>query len=221
MCSKLYPQLSVTEIPPDLLSELRATPLPQGWCTDEKARLLAGLVLGSSPACVVEIGVFGGSSLVPLALALRKQGRGVVYGIDPWRREAALEGANDPANDAWWAAVDLEGAHRGAVEALWSRGLQTHAVLIRSGSETAAALFPAIDLLHLDGNHSELASTRDVTLYLPRVRPDGLIVADDVNWPTTAQALRLLADHCSVVGDLVTHDVAGTCTGHCRVFRKL
>ncbi|MBI2809024.1 MAG: hypothetical protein HYX68_28910 [Planctomycetes bacterium] len=46
----------------------------EGWCTPEKAQMLAALIIDALPALCVEIGVHGGKSLIPQAMALRQTG---------------------------------------------------------------------------------------------------------------------------------------------------
>ena len=48
----------------------------EGWCTDNKASILIDLILESKPTIIVEIGVFGGKSLVPMAFALKENNWG-------------------------------------------------------------------------------------------------------------------------------------------------
>src|SRR5271155_2865720 len=43
----------------------------EGWCSDLKATTLVDLVLKVRPQVIVEIGVWGGKSLVPMACALK------------------------------------------------------------------------------------------------------------------------------------------------------
>lgn len=196
-------------------------PSLQGWCTPEKATAMADLILAERPRVVVEIGVFGGASLIAQAMALRHVGHGHIYGIDPWLKEANLEGTNDPANDEWWAALDIEAIHRGCAAAIHQHHLDPWCTLIRNRSENVKDLFPivgfapsAIDILHLDGNHSAEASTRDVVNYLPRLKPGGYLWFDDVNWATTAPARELVECECKVVKDITTEGQ------HCRLYRK-
>jgi hypothetical protein len=56
--------------------------------------------------------------------------------------------------------------------------------LVQSTSESAA-LIEDIELLHIDGNHSETTSLIDVTKWVPQVKKGGIIIFDDVNWVTT------------------------------------
>lgn len=187
----------------------------EGWATADKACAMAELILTSKPQVVVEIGVFGGRSLIPQAMALRENNSGMVYGIDAWKKDVAIEGVNDQANDDWWAKLDLEGIHRSCVEHIWRNGLDTWCCLIRSPSQNCKHLWQHIDILHIDGNHSEVSSVRDVENYLPLVKPGGYVWFDDVNWATTQRALAMVKEQgedCGTIGK-------GTGT-ECTLFRK-
>jgi predicted O-methyltransferase YrrM len=51
-------------------------------------------------------------------------------------------------------------------------------------------------LLHIDGNHSEEASTSDVDLFMPLVKPGGVVFMDDLNWDSTKRAQEKMLDFC-------------------------
>jgi hypothetical protein len=78
-------------------------PKLMGWCSPVKAATLASAVLALRPAVVVEVGVFGGSSFIPLALALKEIGQGIAYGIDPWSAPASADGQLNPADLEYWS----------------------------------------------------------------------------------------------------------------------
>lgn len=179
----------------------------EGWCTLEKASAMAELILTEHPSRVVEIGVFGGRSLIPQAMALRENGTGIIVGIDPWRHVHAVEGNLSDADKKWWTNnVDLEGIHRGCMKALWDNGLDDFCIILRAASQHCPMLFGGgIDILHIDGTHSEEASIRDVNLYLPQVGRGGYVWFDDVDWTTTAKAVGVLDAACDRV------DTVGSC----------
>lgn len=186
-------------------------PRLEGWATVEKAVAMADLIVSSKPKVIVEIGVFGGRSLIPQALALRELGSGHIYGIDPWRLAPVLEGNLNEADAKWWSRnVDLHEIHKGFMEALWREALDPWVTILRCTAEQALPLLPEIDILHIDGNHSELASCRDVEQFLPKVPAGGLIWFDDIDWETTRQAVLLLSTACERVQDV----------GTCALFRK-
>lgn len=186
-------------------STLHAIEKLEGWCSAEKARAMMELVGRVAPAICVEIGVFGGRSLVAMGDACRQVGRGHVYGIDPWTATAALETVAEEANRKWWADLDYEETYLGCMAGIGRLGLDPWITVLRTTSARAARLFSAIDILHIDGNHSEDVSTRDVDTYLPLVRPGGHVWFDDMDWPTTRNAQTVLLSQCDEV------DVVGNC----------
>src|SRR4051812_47320274 len=76
----------------------------EGWCTVDKAKTLAASVLAIRPGTVVQIGVWAGRSLIPMALACQSVHKGIVIGIDPWSPDASAEGQIGE-NLAWWKDV--------------------------------------------------------------------------------------------------------------------
>lgn len=191
-------------------------PKMEGWATTEKALSMAELILEVRPSVVVELGVFAGRSLIPQALALKEEKEpfmsGLIYGVDPWHVQAALEGDIGEANAEWWrTAPNLDLMHQLCVNEIWKHGLDHHAILIRGRAHEVWTLFRSgIDILHFDQNHSEFASMRDIQLYYPLVRPGGYIWFDDTDWATTQKALNLLSERAISVKDV----------GTCRLFRK-
>jgi len=77
----------------------------EGWCSYQKAAILIDFILKIKPQVILEIGVFGGKSLVPMAIAVKENGSGKVYGIDPWDCGASVEGMDKP-NKEWWGSLD-------------------------------------------------------------------------------------------------------------------
>lgn len=181
--------------PPHVLEKIRKiVPSLPGWLTPERGCELADAIFESRPRICVELGVFGGRSLVAQAIALKAAGYGgVVAGIDPWRVEDALEGENED-NKAWWAKQDLNTIHNNVVNVVYGLELQAQAVVVRSASQHAAPLFGEIDMLFVDANHSEVASMRDVETWVPKVKKGGYVFADDANWPSTQAAYKRLQE---------------------------
>ncbi len=164
---------------------LQERPKLEGWCSDVKGPQLASHIVDLKAACVVEIGVFGGSSLVPMAMALRAMNRGgKIYGIDPWSTEAALEDMKEQASRDWWGKLDLAGVKAKCEASIARLGLTPFVELIQDRNENVLHRFPdeSIDLFHLDGNHSEIPAMRDIVNWLPKVKPSGVIVLDDIGW---------------------------------------
>ncbi len=175
----------------------------EGWCDIEKAADLACWVYRSKPAIAVELGVFGGKSLIPIACALRYIAKtlfnksGVVYGVDPWKVAAAIEGENGKDNDDWWLnKVNLHEIHRLCMEAIWKNSLDDYVGVFRTTGELAASMFRdgSVGFLHQDSNHSELVSCRQVKLWAPKLTPKAHWVLDDIDWPSQGAAIKLIEE---------------------------
>jgi predicted O-methyltransferase YrrM len=176
----------------------------EGWCSDLKATTLVDLVLKVKPNIIVEIGVWGGKSLVPMACALQANGKGTIFGIDPWDSNASIEETLEEANKTFWSYANHDTIFRGLVHKIDQFALHDHVILIKNTSEDAA-LIPGIDILHIDGNHSEKTSYGDVCKWVPLMNSGGWIIFDDMTWTekginTTARAVEWLDQHCIKIG---------------------
>jgi predicted O-methyltransferase YrrM len=167
----------------------------EGWCSNYKASTLIDLIWLIKAETVVEIGVFGGKSLVPMAFALKATGQGMVYGIDPWSKEASIAHM-DEANQEYWGNLDHNAIYHDLKQKASLFKLDEHITLIPCTSEAADPI-EEIDLLHIDGNHSEECSFADVLKWVPLVRSGGIIVFDDVTWGTMSKAPKWLDEHCT------------------------
>jgi predicted O-methyltransferase YrrM len=205
----------------DLYDDIERTRPIHGWCSREKARCMADLIVKERPSVVVEIGVWGGASLLPQALACEYIEHGHVWGVDPWDPRESVRDMQDPKNIEWWGGVDHEERFRELTAALLELRLTPYCTLVRATSARAQGLFEAIDVLHIDGNHTEQTSTSDVFLYLPKVRSGGHIFFDDVDWtegmqPTTRRALDHVEERCDRL-----REIAGTDgRKNCALYRK-
>lgn len=166
----------------------------QGWCSEYKASTLMDLVCLMHPQTIVEIGVFGGKSLVPMAYALKALGTGgVIYGIDPWSSFASAEG-QEGSNQDYWANLDHDSILSELQNKIAIFNLTNQIKLIRATSEDASPI-EGIDILHIDGNHSNDASYYDICKWGPLVRKGGMIIFDDITWSTIDKALTFLNEN--------------------------
>lgn len=176
-----------------------------GWCTKQKASMLIDIILASKPKTVVEIGVWGGKSLIPMASIL-KYINGKIYGIDPWESAASVQGIMHEGSRAFWTFVDHEDVMRKLIQYIEDFRLTEQVELIRATS-LDAPIIENIDILHIDGNHSDETSYIDVTKWVPHVRKGGWIIFDDMNWTeqgmaTTRRAVEYLNTHCHKLAEI-------------------
>jgi len=188
-------------------------PVVAGWCSDAKRSYLVDWINLHHPKLIVELGVYGGSSLLPMALAAKEYG-GKVIGVDPWSTPACLEGMESPENKEWWAKhSQLQSVRREFFVQV--RRLLLHQTIqaYELTSDKAAPYFApdSIDLLSIDGNHGPPA-VQDGILYLPKLRSGALIACDDTDWEEGGvQYVRQMIDYLLTNGCTFLDNVDG-CT---------
>jgi predicted O-methyltransferase YrrM len=150
-----------------------------GWSSPEKGCVLAALILAMRPKVCVEIGVFAGRSLIPMAMAI-KHGEipGKVIGIDPYSAEASAKGEQGE-NEKWWGQLDHKAIHDKFQNFVQRFDLAQQVQLLRQTSDAVTPM--PCDLIHIDGNHSDQA-VRDAERFGPTVRLGGIVVCDDLMW---------------------------------------
>jgi len=179
------PSMSPVDIK-SLVSEFEvAMKDPAGWCSLEKATILASIVLSLRPKIVVELGVWMGGSALPMAIALRRLGAGQLLAVDAWSTEASIAGQDEPAHATWWGTTMGDVGHQHAFETFLQR-LRTHGIppdrcVVRRQRTDVAEVPAVIDVLHHDANHGPQA-VDDVDRWASAVRVGGMLVIDDLDW---------------------------------------
>jgi len=190
-------------------------PSIHGWCSREKALNFIDLVLEVRPDVCVDIGTFAGSSVLPVALTLKFLDHGMVIAIDPWDKIETLR-YMDPVEESphmdWWGKVPFPSIYASYLNMVNKYDLGNYCKTIRATSEKAAPEVGDIDILYLDGNHSEVVSVKDVKLYLPKVRSGGYIWLNDSTWTSLQSSIELLQESCDVIR-LIDN-------GNCILFKK-
>ena len=161
-----------------------------GWCTPEKASRMARLAIQAGaeqpdPLLFVEIGVFGGKSLAPLALTAKHVlGRGHADGIDPYDAHASCEGTHSIENIEWWSKVDYPTILRGAREGIARLGLNEIVTLKMARSQDVVSTYEdkSIAILSQDSNHATELNFYEVMTWAPKIRPGGYWIFDDIHW---------------------------------------
>lgn len=154
-----------------------------------KCFLMAYLVRLFNLKNYVEIGVYRGKSLFPVAVAI-KENKGMAYGIDPYLADEAkefdLENELKEVVNSFIDSLDFEQIYNDVILGREELGLSKYVEIVRKTSERASNYFVSknisIDMLHIDGNHDTRQVELDVINYLPLVKDGGIIVFDDINW---------------------------------------
>lgn len=136
----------------------------------DSAFLLYGLVKAAKPQAVVEIGSARGRSTCFMGMALKENGSGKLYAIDP-HMPTAWNDTN---------SIESYDILKSNVRAL---GLEDIVEILRDTSSAVASGWNRkIDLLFIDGDHSYEGAKRDWEMFSPFVTPFGSIVFHDTLW---------------------------------------
>ena len=177
-------------------------PLMEGWLTKDKGKVLYELVLTYRPSICVEVGTFGGMSEIAIAMALKDNRNGIIFGIDPWKIGPCLEGTNDPANNDWWKGVPWGKIIREYYDKLQEYDILEHTCHLRKHDSDCVEYFKdeSINLIHLDSNHSEEVATSTVHRWWKKMAPSCVVVVDDTDWAGQAKSIDVLRDYgCTLI----------------------
>ncbi len=134
------------------------------------------------PDVCVEIGSARGKSACFIGLALRENGLGRLYAIDPH------------CPTAWNDTASVE-TYETMRRNLRQLGLEPYVEIIRSRSDAATREWSEpIDLLFIDGDHSYEAVRQDWLAFSPFVRPFGVVLFHDTLWDLRPDPARHRAD---------------------------
>ena len=128
------------------------------------------LVALLKPRLLVELGVDRGESYFAFCQAAAENETGTrAFGVDAWRGDQHAGGYDETT----FAQVS---AHNQA-------NYNAFSTLLRSSFDDVLDKFDpeSIDVLHIDGLHTEDAIRHDVAGWLPKLRPGGLLLLHDVN----------------------------------------
>jgi hypothetical protein len=128
------------------------------------------LVATLKPAVLAELGVDRGESYFAFCQAAAENRTGTrCFGIDTWRGDQHAGGYDETTFDQ---VSEHNRAH-----------YDSFSTLVRSDFDAALSLFgsDSIDVLHLDGLHTEAAVRHDVDSWMPKLRPGGMLLLHDVD----------------------------------------
>jgi predicted O-methyltransferase YrrM len=136
----------------------------------DSSYLLYGLIRSMKPEVCVEIGSARGRSACFIGMALKENGRGKLFAIDPHRQTSW----NDfQSNDTF----DIINHNLAALH------VTSEVEIVRMTSEEAAKVWSRqIDMIFIDGDHSYEGIKRDWELFLPYLTTFGIAILHDTMW---------------------------------------
>tara|TARA_R100000935_G_scaffold1517_1_gene4868 strand:+ start:49746 stop:50480 length:735 start_codon:yes stop_codon:yes gene_type:complete len=169
-----------------------------GGCSIEKALSMALLIKEFNLQNTVDIGVYRGRSLFPQAIAHKLYSNGIVYGVDPYSKEAANQidfPEKQKQLDNFVTNTNFQELYIN-VSKIIDKNYKDNCILIREKSADGAVEFKnnkkKLDMVHIDGNHDTKFVMEDVKNYLPLLSERSFIILDDISWKSVSPALKLL-----------------------------
>lgn len=140
------------------------------WPWEGHKRFAYDLIRSTQPKRVVELGTHKGTSFFSFCQAIKDAKLNTeIFAIDTWKGDAQ-------------AGFYEEDVFDGVKEILKEYYSNVHAKLVRKTFNDACAEFEdsSIDILHIDGFHTYDAVKNDFERWLPKVKPDGIILFHDI-----------------------------------------
>ena len=158
-----------------------------GWCSLDKAGCIIDYIddlmikKPNKKLTCVEVGVFAGKSVMPVAMELKRHRRGRIIAIDPWTNDDATKDYNG-INKDFWSNIDLNHVRHIFLSYVSNLSLDGY-VEVRQETSDDTEVIRDIDYLYIDGQHTNQA-IKDINKFASEVSQDGYCIIDDVDWIT-------------------------------------
>jgi len=151
----------------------------RGWHHPRQAALSKRLTKHIKNGLIVEIGVFGGVSLLNIAEQCMTNGTRMV-GIDPWELTVPNDGHGKKLSNYRFMKGNLVDARNNLIK-ICKELKYDHISLIKDFSHLAVGTFEdaTIDLLYIDGEHTYNAVKMDLELWFSKMKQNSVIWGDD------------------------------------------
>lgn len=129
------------------------------------------------PIKYLEIGVFKGDNIVDMSKSYCKHPESIMHCVDPW-----IDYAEYPEYKGKIQKIYDVFVENMTKEQLWDK-----VVVHRNFSHNVVPTFENdfFDIAFIDGNHETEFVYKDGVMTFPKVKPGGVIIFDDYNWPQT------------------------------------
>jgi tRNA G46 methylase TrmB len=150
---------------------------------------------------IVEIGVYNGCFLLPITYLNNNK---KTYGIDPY--SAYIQ--KDINNLSLKKLADSISGSQAILDSIYSRLLNNikqfnlNVEMYRDYAENVYNNFldNSIDILRIDGNHDTDYVMKDLSLYINKLKINGIVLMDDTDWDSVNSAMNaFLSIHTNVI----------------------
>ncbi len=146
-----------------------------GWMMDDELAWLASQA--RSCQIIIEVGCWLGRS----TLALADNTTGTVYAVDHWRGTPG-----DVGQAKLLARLGIDGLYQRFLSQMNGRIEAGRVSPLRMNAAAAAGMFApgSVDLVFLDATHLKPDVLRDIDMFLPLVKPGGILCGHDYACPS-------------------------------------
>lgn len=171
-----------------------------------KTFLISYLIQDQALKHFVEIGIYRGRSLFPLAYSIFLNG-GQSVGVDPYKigdaREKDVEKELGEQIDTFLDGLDFNNIYRDILEYREQCGYGESIEIVRQNSNDYFSSLskdnPRFDIAHIDGNHDTRFVHQDYTNCYATMADGGFIVFDDIDWKSVRVVYDEAKKFCPVV----------------------
>jgi predicted O-methyltransferase YrrM len=163
----------------------------RGWHSAEESKLYNKFISGLKNGIIVEVGVFGGASLLGVISSCQKT-NSHIYGIDPWEKIEIANGVPMPKDKKEIYRDSIKDIRLNLEKIIKAENYSNNVTLIRDFSRNAVKKFKnkSVDIVFIDGDHAYNSVYEDLGLWLPKVKPGGIVWGDDFCWGSVKMAVK-------------------------------
>jgi predicted O-methyltransferase YrrM len=165
-----------------------------GWHSGDESRFYNNLIKNLKNGTIIEIGVYGGASLLGVADTLKKT-NSHLYEIDPWEKVVNANGTpmSNEQRDIHRNKLKKLRLHLDSI--IKKENYDKNITLVCDFASNFASQFKekSVDIVFVDGDHSYDSVYDDITTWLPKIKDGGVMWGDDFVWGSVAKAVK---DYC-------------------------
>jgi len=162
-----------------------------GWHSLAESNLYNNLIRSLNNGIIVEIGVYGGASLLGVIESCQ-QTNSHIYGVDPWEKISSANGMPLVARKRKIYRRKIKKIRLNLEHIIQCEGYDKNVTLVHDFSKNVAPTFKngSVDVVFIDGDHSYDSVYEDLSLWLPKVKRGGTIWGDDFGWRSVQLAVH-------------------------------
>jgi predicted O-methyltransferase YrrM len=163
-----------------------------GWHSADESLFYNQLVGSLTNGIIVEVGVFGGASLLGVIDSCKKT-NSHIYGIDPWEKIIVANGVQMLKEQQIIYRERIQKIRLNLESIIKQEGYDKNVTLIHDFATNATHQFDneSVDVAFIDGDHAYDAVYEDMKIWLPKIKIGGTMWGDDFGgWESVRTAVQ-------------------------------